>query len=103
MSITRLAYPLALTGGILMAVFGVVALLQSPLRNAFFSWSFFDGGLVTLAGGIVAVVGAGRVRDLAWSIVLVVIGIVGGGLGGLLVLISGVLGLLSRVAREPTK
>ncbi len=103
MSVSRLAYLLALIGGIVMAVFGVLALLQSTFRAAFFGWGFFNGGLVTLVGGIVAIIGAGRVRDLVWSIVLVVVGIIGGGLGGLLVLIGGVLGLVSRIAKEPGK
>ncbi len=101
MSISRLGYILALIGGILMVVFGVLALLQDTFRAALFGWGFFNGGLVTLICGIVAVIGAGRVREVVWAVILIVVGLVGGGLGGLLVLIGGILGLTSRLAKSP--
>ncbi len=103
MSISRLAYLLALIGGVVMAVFGVLGLLQETFRAACYGWGFFNGGLVTLVAGIVAIIGANRVSSLVWSIVLIVVGLIGGGLGGLLVVIGSVLGLVSRVAKEPTK
>ena len=43
--------------------------------------------------GIIAVIGATSVNTLAWAIVLIVVGLVGGGLGGLLVVLGGVFGL----------
>ncbi len=57
---------------------------------------FFGEGIITLILGIVAVIGARRVTDLIWAIVLIVVGFLGGGIGGLIVLIGGLLGLLSR-------
>ncbi len=101
MSMSRLGYVLALIGGLLMIVFGILALVQATFRGAFFGWGFFNGGLVTLVGGVVAVIGATRIRDLVWSIVLIIVGIVGGGLGGLLVLIGGILGIASNLAKRP--
>ncbi len=101
MSIPRLGYVLALIGGIVMVVFGILALLQETFRGAFFGWGFFNGGLVTLIAGVVAVIGASRVGNLVWSIVLIVVGLIGGGLGGLLVLIGALLGLVSHLNKRP--
>ncbi len=100
MTISRLGYILALIGGIVMVVFGVLALLQETFRAAFFGWGFFNGGLVTLIAGVVAVIGASRVGSLLWSIILIIVGLIGGGLGGLLVLIGAILGLVSNLAKR---
>jgi hypothetical protein len=43
-----------------------------------------------------AVVGSKRANELIWAVVLIVVGYLGGGIGGLLTLIGGLLGLLSR-------
>ncbi len=94
MSVSRLASLLALIGGILMIVFGGLSLVGSTIRGIFYGWEFGGGGLLTLIMGIIAVLGARRVTDLVWAVVLIVVGAVGGGLGGLLVLIGGILGLV---------
>ncbi|XUX00507.1 MAG: hypothetical protein TUN42_00590 [Dehalogenimonas sp.] len=100
MSLPRLGYTLALIGGILMIVFGILAVAQSTFRVAFYGWGFFNGGLITLLAGIIAVIGASRVRELVWAIILIVVGLIGGGLGGLLVLIGGILGLVASISRQ---
>jgi hypothetical protein len=100
MSISRLGYVLALIGGIIMIVFGILAVAQSTFRAAFYGWGFFNGGIITLIAGILAVIAANRVRELVWAIVLIVIGLIGGGLGGLLVLIGGILGLVASISKQ---
>ena len=100
MSISRLAYYLALIGGILLLVFGLLGVFQSTFRGFYVGWGLSYGGIVSLICGIVAVIGASRNTDLAWAIVLVIVGIVGGGIGGLLVLIGGILGLVSVLSRR---
>jgi len=100
MSVSRLGYTLALVGGILMVIFGILAVALSTFRVAFYGWGFFNGGLITLLAGLVAVIGANRIRELAWAIILIVVGLIGGGLGGLLVLIGGILGLVSSMTRQ---
>jgi len=82
MSVSRLGYVLALIGGILMVIFGVLGFAQATFRAAFFGWGFFNGGLITLLCGLIAIIGANRVRELLWAIILIVVGIIGGGLGG---------------------
>lgn len=101
MSVSRLSYYLALIGGIILLVFGVLGLLQSSFRGFYVSWGLSFGGVVSLVCGLVAVLGASRARELAWSIVLIVVGLVGAGVGGLLVLVGGILGLVSAISRQP--
>jgi hypothetical protein len=54
------------------------------------------GAILGIILGIVAIFGSKHVTELVWAIVLIVIGFVGGGIGGLLVLVGGILGLLSK-------
>ena len=54
------------------------------------------GAIVGIILGIVAIYGSKRVTELLWAVILIVVGLLGGGIGGLLVLIGGILGLLSK-------
>jgi hypothetical protein len=72
-----------------MVSYAVALPFQSPIGG------FFGVGIITLILGIVAVIGSKRASDLLWSIVLIIVGFIGGGIGGLLVLIGGILGLIS--------
>jgi hypothetical protein len=73
-----------------MFSYAVALPFQSPIGG------FFGAGIIALILGVVAVVLAKRASELIFSIVLIVVGFLGGGIGGLLVLIGGILGLLSR-------
>jgi hypothetical protein len=99
-SLGRLAYVLALVGGILLILLSVLSFLGMA-----FMMSFGMPGLGMFAGfgaivgiilGIVAIYGSKRVTDLLWAVILIVVGLLGGGIGGLLVLIGGILGLISK-------
>jgi hypothetical protein len=98
-SISTLAYYLALIGGILMIIFGLLNLIGSSVRGVNTYWEFTYVGAVTLVCGLIAVIGAKSAGTLAWAIVLIVVGIVGGGLGGLLVLLGGIFGLVKVLAK----
>ncbi|HXZ23860.1 MAG TPA: hypothetical protein VEH08_03905 [Methanomassiliicoccales archaeon] len=98
-SVSRAAYYLALIGGILMVVFGLLGLAVSAVGEPFFHWGFAFGSLVTLVLGVVAIVLAKNAAVLVWSIVLIVIGLLGGGIGGLLVLVGGIIGLVASIAK----
>lgn len=95
--LAKAAYYLALIGGILLVVFGLLALVgyavslpfNVPLRGMTFGFAFLP-----LILGIVAIILAKRVLELLWAIVLIVVGFLGGGIGGLLVLLGGLLGLI---------
>jgi len=102
-SLTQLAYYLVLIGGILMIVLSLISMLGLAIRVpsglGLPGLTFGFGALLTLILGIIAVWGARNVGDLVWAIVLIVVGYIGGGLGGVLVLIGGIIGLLSRLVR----
>jgi amino acid transporter len=97
-TIATAGYILALVGGIIIIILSLAAILHFPLYLPITSplGGYFGIGIITLILGIVAVVGSRRVNELIWAIVLMVIGFLGGGIGGLLALIGGLLGLLSR-------
>jgi hypothetical protein len=95
-SLSRIASLLALLGGVLLLAFGVLALIASSFGGTFTHWDFAYGGVLSIVTGIIAIVGSRSASDTVWAIVLIVIGLIGGGLGGLLVILGGILGLLSR-------
>ena len=66
--------------------------VQVPLAG------YFGIGLISLILGIVAVFGSKHVNELIWGVVLLIVGFLAGGVGGLLAIIGGLVGLLSRYA-----
>jgi len=98
-SVSTLAYYLALIGGALMILFGLLGLLVS-FGAYIFHWGYSYGGIVTLIMGVIAVIGAKSANTLVWAIVLIVVGLVGGGIGGLLVLLGGIFGLITAVSKK---
>jgi len=98
--LAKIGHILALLGGIIIVVLSLTALLNLRLYLPFPSplAGYLGIGVITLVLGIVAVFGSRRVNELVWAVVLLVIGLLSGGLGGLLTLLGGLLGLLSRYA-----
>jgi hypothetical protein len=103
-SISRIAYYLALIGGIIMVIFGLLSLLQISFGGPYFYWTiisgFAYGGIVMLICGIIAVIGARSASHLVWAIILIIVGIIGGGLGGLLVILGGIVGLIASLTKK---
>lgn len=99
-SLGRPAYLLALIGGILMVLLSLLGFLDLAIVSMIsFGWRPFPGfDILGLILGIVAIVIAKRATEPLWAIVLIVIGAIGGGFAGLLVLLGGVLGLISKYA-----
>jgi hypothetical protein len=94
-SVSQLAYYLALIGGIIMVLIGILGLIGYSIEGlGFHFYRFAYSGIVTLICGIIAVIGAKSVKTVVWSIVLIIVGVIGGTLGGLLVLIGGIIGLI---------
>ena len=101
-SLGQVAYVLALIGGVILIIMGLLsfegmaiqALMVMPSLFSSFGGSF--GAIIEIVLGIVAIYGARRATDLVWAIVLIVVGIIAGGLGGILVLLGGILGLIAR-------
>ena len=98
-SVSTIAYYLALIGGILMIVFGLLGFFGS-FGDYYLHWGFAYGGIVTLIMGVIAIVGARSASTIVWAIVLIIVGLIGGGLGGFLVLIGGILGLVAALSKK---
>ncbi len=97
--LSRLGYYLALIGGTLMIVFGLIGFFAS-VGAYIFHWGYSYGGIVTVIMGIIAVIGAKSANTLTWAIVLIIVGLIGGGLGGLLVLLGGIFGLITTLSKK---
>jgi hypothetical protein len=99
-SLGKLAYYLALIGGVILVILGLLSFLGMAFTMVTFSvFGSFGGsfwGIIQIVLGIVAIYGAKRATDLVWAIVLIVVGLIAGGLGGILVLLGGIVGLLSK-------
>ncbi len=99
MNLSYLAYVFAIVGGIVMVLSSVVSLLGMAFVMPFGSplSAFFAGSaIIPLILGLVAIYLSKRAGELVTAIVLIIIGLIGSGIGGLLVLLGGILGLLSR-------
>jgi hypothetical protein len=100
-SVSRIAYILALVGGILMVILGLLSLLAVGNYGPFLNWGFAYGSVVTIICGALAIIGSKSATTLVWAIVLIIVGVIGGGLGGLLVVLGGLLGLVTVVSKKP--
>jgi hypothetical protein len=100
-------YILALIGGILIIVFGLLGLIGNSLGTAFSLTSHYIPGIfysvVALVIGAICIVGSKFVGTLGWAIVLLVLGIVANGIGGALVILGALLGLLSIFLKSQPK
>jgi hypothetical protein len=99
-SLGKLAYILALIGGILMVVFRLLGFLGFAVVStmSFGMPRLFPGyEILGLILGVVAILVSKRATEPLWAIVLIVIGIIAlQGIGALLVLLGGILGLVSK-------
>jgi hypothetical protein len=99
-SLGRLAYILALIGGILMVVFRLLGFMGFAVVStiSFGMPRLFPGyEILGLILGVVAIIVSKRATEPFWAIVLIVIGIIAlQGVGALLVLLGGILGLVSK-------
>ncbi len=103
---TTLSYAgavLVLIGGIIMIITGILYIIGSPfyaLYSVLGALGLFGTGVVQFIVGIICAVGAKYVGALAWAIVLLILGIIGGGFGGVLVILGALLGLISALTHH---
>lgn len=94
-SLSRIAYLLALIGGILLILFGLLGLLGSVFLIfspiAFLSRTVYS--VIQIVIGFFCIIGSKFVTRPVWAIILLVLGILGGGLGGSLVVLGALMGL----------
>ncbi len=80
-----------------LAILGFLASI--PFRSTLQGAEFLGSDFIGLAIGIIALACHRLVRRLEWGIIFIIIGIVAAGLGGVLILVGGILGLVSRTIK----
>ena len=99
-----LARLLLLIGGIILILGGVLGLVlqvSSDIRGFLDlaprvpSLGLFASALVGILVGVLALVGAGQISNLAWNIILLVLGFLVGSLGGILIFIGALIALVA--------
>ncbi len=100
-TLSYVGYVLALIGGILLVLFGLVSLIGSAFLIfspiAFLSKSVYS--LVQIVLGIICIIGSKMVKNTTWAIILLILGIVAGGIGGTLVVLGASIGLLTKLIK----
>lgn len=98
-SLGKIAYWLALIGGVVMILSGVLSFLGSSFMMFYSPLGGVLGAgasIIHIILGIVAAIVAKQASDLKGGIILVIVGLVGGGFGGILVALGGIVGLVSK-------
>lgn len=94
--LSHIGYLLALIGGIILILFGILAFAGSFLK-IFSPIAFLSGtiyAVVEICIGIMCIVGSKYVTNLTWAIILLIFGIVAGNIGGTLVVLGALIGLV---------
>ena len=101
--LSQAAYVLALIGGILLVILGLLSLIGYSIAigvPSFVHWGFAYSGIVAIVCGIIAIIGSKSASTIVWAIVLIIVGFIGGGLGGLLVIFGGIIGLIAAITKK---
>ncbi len=101
-SLAYAGYILALIGGIIIVIIGVLGFFGSALL-IFSPLAFFGGVLYSAAHiviGIICIIGSRYVSTLGWGIALLILGLIAGA-GGALVILGAILGLISTLMKNP--
>jgi hypothetical protein len=101
-------YILALVGGIIVLLFGLLGLVNLGVHilrdiSLFIFLTGTVGSLAHIVIGIICIIGSRFVSNLVWAIVLLVLGLIAGTIGGTLIVIGAILGLVSVLIRSTPK
>ena len=94
-----LAKALALAGGIILVVAGMLEFVggnvsqyvNSPLEGL----RQAQEGVLAIVAGVITLSGYRQLHMVGWGVVLIVLGIITGGLGGILALVSGLISIVT--------
>ena len=96
--LTTLAKALVLAGGVILVVAGMIEFVGgnvSPYTNSPLSGlERAQEGVLAIVAGVLALSGYRQLHMIGWSVLVIVLGIVAGGLGGILILVSGLVSLV---------
>ena len=84
---------LVLIGGVLLIVFGLFTVLGGSFDYRYIGLSI-SGSIFGIVVGLVALYGHNRIGEVAWAVILIVLGYFAGGIGGLLVLLGSLIALI---------
>ncbi|MEM4250540.1 MAG: hypothetical protein QW828_01700 [Candidatus Bathyarchaeia archaeon] len=111
-SIFEFAFALSVVGALVLIIINMLLLLGIsdfvipfymlvPSRYLFPLVAGMSGDLViNIVCGFVGILASRRIDTSAWSVVLIVAGVVAGGIGGTLLLLGGILALVGRLHRS---
>jgi hypothetical protein len=99
-SLHSLARLLLLIGGVVLLLAAVLQISNSlrgvlDLAPRALSLDALTSEIIGILVGVLALVGAGQIKNPAWSIILLVLGFLVGGLGGILVFIGALIALVA--------
>jgi hypothetical protein len=99
-SLQTLARLLFLLGGLVL-ILGVVLQVGVGLSGLLNfapripSLGSLIGILLALITGVVALAGIGQISNPAWSVILLILGFLAGGLGGIIIILGAIIGLIA--------
>ena len=99
-----LAKVLVLVGGIILLVTGLVEVLSGGV--SLLAESVLNGvggvgeGIVKVVVGLIGLLAYRFLKSLAWTIVVLILGIIAGGLGGVLLLLGAIVALMATFVRR---
>lgn len=100
-TLIKAAKIIVIVGAILMISLSIMSIAGRILALPFYapigltSWVYV---FASLFGGILALILSRKVGGMIWTLIIIGIGIIGGGLGGLLVFIGGIIAIIARVS-----
>jgi hypothetical protein len=96
--LSNLARILVLIGGIVLIIFGIIGVIAAPIIGFIEGLSQglgrFGEGILQIIIGFIALLGHRQLKSLAWTIIILVAGIIAGGLGGVLLILGSVIALV---------
>ena len=94
-----LAKALALAGGIILVVAGMIDFaggnVSSYVNTPLAGLGRAQEGVFALVAGVISLSGYRQLHVVGWGVVLIVLGIITGGLGGILILVSGLVSIVT--------
>lgn len=105
--LSTLARALVLAGGVILVVAGMIRFVEGRVPS-YISSPLSDitpaqEGVLAIVAGVLALSSYRQLRMIGWSVLMIVLGIVTGGLGGILILVSGLVSLVVVHAEKTVK
>ena len=95
---SNIARILVLIGGIVLIIVGIIGVIASPIIGFVEGLSeglgHFGQGILQIVFGAIALLGHRQLKSLSWTIVILVLGIIAGGLGGVLLILGALIALV---------